>query len=111
MLFNSGEFCFIFLPVTLALFYTAAHWHLTRLAIWILGIASAIFYLYATPIVPGPWGIPVPPYLQLLLGSIVGNYAIGASLRQPSQSLAPRLWRRREPIGAKLLQVRQFFCS
>ena len=81
MLFNSGEFCFIFLPVTLALFYAAAHFRLTRLAIWILGIASALFYLYATPIVPGPWGIPVPPYLLLLLGSIVGNYAIGASLR------------------------------
>jgi alginate O-acetyltransferase complex protein AlgI len=81
VLFNSGEFCFIFLPVTLALFYAAAHWHLTRLAIWILGIASAFFYVYATPIVPGPWGIPVPPYGLLLLGSIVGNYTIGASLR------------------------------
>ena len=86
MLFNSGEFCFIFLPVTLALFYAAAHWHLTRLAIWILGIASAFFYVYATPIfwVPigqAPFEIPVPPYLLLLLGSIVGNYAIGASLR------------------------------
>jgi alginate O-acetyltransferase complex protein AlgI len=82
VLFNSGEFCFIFLPVTLLLFYTAAHWHLTRLAIWILGIASALFYLYATPIVAGPWGIPVPPYLLLLLGSIVGNYLVGAALRQ-----------------------------
>ncbi|MCE0521605.1 MAG: MBOAT family protein [Methylacidiphilales bacterium] len=82
MLFNSGEFCFLFLPATLALFYAAAHWHLTRLAIWILGIASAFFYVYATPIVPGPWGVPVPPYLLLLAGSIVGNYAIGASLRR-----------------------------
>jgi len=45
VLFNSGEFCFIFLPVTLALFYAAAHLHLTRLAIWILGIGSAFFYL------------------------------------------------------------------
>ena len=82
MLFNSGEFCFIFLPVTLLLFYAAAHCRLTRLAIWILGVASAIFYLYGTPIVPGPWGIPVPPYLLLLLGSIVGNYLIGAQLRR-----------------------------
>ena len=86
MLFNSGEFCFIFLPVTLALFYAAAHWHLTRLAVWVLGVASAIFYLYGTPIVPGPWGIPVAPYFFLLAGSIVGNYAIGARLRcQPSR--------------------------
>jgi alginate O-acetyltransferase complex protein AlgI len=81
VLFNSGEFCFIFLPVTLAFFYAASHWHLTRLAIWILGLASAIFYLYGTPVVPGPWGIPVPPYLLLLLASIVGNYFIGAALR------------------------------
>lgn len=86
MLFNSGEFCFLFLPVTLLLFYTAAHFHLTRLAVWILGIASALFYLYGTPVVPGPWGVPVPPYLLLLLGSIVGNYVIGARLRrQPSR--------------------------
>jgi alginate O-acetyltransferase complex protein AlgI len=87
VLFNTGEFCFIFLPVTLLLFYTAAHWHLTRLAIWILGIASAIFYLYGTPIVAGPWGIPVPPYLLLLLGSIVGNYLIGAALRHKRSAL------------------------
>jgi alginate O-acetyltransferase complex protein AlgI len=90
VLFNSGEFCFIFLPLTLLLFYAAAHWHLTRLAIWILGIASAIFYLYATPVVPvqlGPIHLPVPPYLLLLLASIVGNYYIGAQLRKRSSSL------------------------
>jgi len=87
VLFNTGEFCFIFLPVTLALFYAAAHLHLTRLAVWILGIASAIFYLYGTPIVAGPWGIPVPPYLLLLLGSIIGNYLIGAALRHHRSAL------------------------
>jgi alginate O-acetyltransferase complex protein AlgI len=81
MLFNTGEFCFIFLPVTLLLFYAAARWHLTRLAIWILGIASGLFYLYGTPVLRGPWGIPIPPYLLLLLGSIVGNYYIGRALR------------------------------
>ncbi len=43
MLFNSGEFCFIFLPVTLLLFYAAARCHLTRLAIWVLGVFSAFF--------------------------------------------------------------------
>ena len=31
---------------------------------------------------PGPFGIPVAPYLFLLLASIVGNYYIGASLRK-----------------------------
>jgi alginate O-acetyltransferase complex protein AlgI len=82
VLFNSGEFCFIFLPVVLALFYAASHFHLTRVAIWILGISSAFFYVYGTPIVRGPLGIPLPPYLFLLLGSIVGNYVIGASLRR-----------------------------
>jgi alginate O-acetyltransferase complex protein AlgI len=82
VLFNSGEFCFIFLPVTLLLFYTAAHLHLTRAAIWVLGVASAIFYVYGTPVVRGPFGLPVAPYLFLLLGSIVGNYAMGAALRR-----------------------------
>jgi len=90
VLFNSGEFCFIFLPVTLLLFYAAAHWHLTRLAIWVLGIASAIFYLYATPVFwidAGPLRVPVPPYLLLLLGSIVVNYGFGAQLRKQPSSL------------------------
>ena len=85
MLFNSGEFCFIFLPVTLALFYAAAHFHLTRLAIWVLGIGSALFYVYGTPVFwhsVGGLQLPVAPYLFLLLGSIVGNYYIGASLRR-----------------------------
>ncbi len=90
MLFNSGEFCFVFLPITLLLFYTAAHWRLTRLAVWILGIASAIFYLYALPIMwlrVGSGYLPVPPYFFLLVGSIVGNYFIGASLRKNSSRL------------------------
>jgi alginate O-acetyltransferase complex protein AlgI len=88
VLFNSGEFCFIFLPVTLLLFYTAAHFHLTRLAIGILGIASAIFYVYGTPIYYwGPLHIPLPPYLLLLGVSIVGNYSIGATLRRAPSRL------------------------
>ncbi len=81
MLFNTGEFCFLFLPVTLLLFYTAAHLHLTRLAIGVLGVASALFYLYGTPVFR--WHqIPIPPYLLLLGASIVGNYYIGAALRR-----------------------------
>lgn len=81
MLFNSGEFCFVFLPVTLLLFYTAAHYHLTRLCVWVLGIASAVFYVTGTPVV---WfhGVPLPPYLLLLGLSIAGNYYIGAALRR-----------------------------
>jgi alginate O-acetyltransferase complex protein AlgI len=88
VLFNSGEFCFVFLPVTLALFYAAGHFRLTRLAVWILGIASAFFYVYGTPVFIGWWGVPVAPYLLLLLGSIVGNYWIGKGLRRhPSRAL------------------------
>ena len=82
MLFNSGEFCFIFLPVTLLAFYTAAHLHLTRLAIWVLGIASAVFYVCGTPWWHGPDGLVLPPYLLLLGVSIVGNYSMGAALRR-----------------------------
>jgi alginate O-acetyltransferase complex protein AlgI len=88
VLFNSGEFCFIFLPVTLLLFYTAARLRLTRLAIWILGLASAVFYVCGTPIFYwGPLHLPLPPYLLLLGVSIIGNYYIGATLRRAPSRL------------------------
>ncbi len=103
MLFNSGEFCFLFLPVTLLLFYAAAHFHRTRLAIGVLGVASALFYVIGTPMVVGPFGLPVPPYLLLLLASIVGNYEIGAVLRR-----SPARWKLALGVAANLAVLGYF---
>jgi D-alanyl-lipoteichoic acid acyltransferase DltB (MBOAT superfamily) len=67
MLFTTGAFLFVYLPITLATFFLLA-----RLfgqgagAIW-LGIASVVFYAYWSPI-----------YTFLLLGSIGANYFFGS---------------------------------
>jgi len=69
MLFNSFEFIFFFLPVTLLVFFLLGHARLTGAAIaWLVG-ASLFFYAW--------WN---PAYLGLLIGSMLFNYAIGASL-------------------------------
>ncbi len=69
MLFNSYEFIFIFLPITLLGFHLIGKHKRHRLAIaWLVG-ASLFFY--------GWWN---PAYLGLLLFSILFNYSIGVSL-------------------------------
>ncbi|MDD2365359.1 MAG: MBOAT family protein [Desulfuromonadaceae bacterium] len=66
MLFNSYEFIFLFLPVTLAVFYLLNRWRLTLASnAWML-FASLFFYCW--------WDIR---YLPLLLASILFNYTIG----------------------------------
>lgn len=66
MLFNSAEFLLVFLPATLALYYLArralGHWA----ALAVLNLASLIYY--------GWWE---PAYLPLILGSALGNLALG----------------------------------
>ncbi len=69
MLFNSYTFLFIFLPVTLLVFYRIGDRGHHRIAIaWLVG-ASLFFYAW--------WN---PAYLGLLLASILFNYACGVSL-------------------------------
>ncbi len=65
MLFNSYEFLFIFLPLTLLGYQLAARWHRQAVVIW-LSLASLAFYGY--------WS---PRYLILLCGSILFNYVSG----------------------------------
>ncbi|GAA5176143.1 MBOAT family protein [Niveibacterium umoris] len=65
MLFTSGAFAFVFLPVVLALFFTLGRWR-PGWAAHVLLIASFYFYGY--------W---VPQFLLLLTGSILGNYWVG----------------------------------
>lgn len=69
MLFNSLPFIFLFLPVTLLIFFQISRWGHHRLAVaWLLA-ASLIFY--------GWWN---PANLMLLLPSIFFNYSVGSIL-------------------------------
>ncbi|MGD1871925.1 MAG: MBOAT family O-acyltransferase [Mastigocoleus sp.] len=73
MLFNSVEFIFLFLPITLLFFFVSGSLGYYRLAIVCLVAASLTFYSWFNPI-----------YLSLLLCSIIFNYSIGSVLsKQP----------------------------
>jgi D-alanyl-lipoteichoic acid acyltransferase DltB (MBOAT superfamily) len=69
MLFNSYEFIFLFLPITLLGFHLIGKLGYHRITIaWLIG-ASLFFY--------GWWN---PAYLGLILFSILFNYSIGVAL-------------------------------
>lgn len=68
MLFNSYEF-FIFLPITLIIFYACIYLNKVRFAVWWLSLASLFFYSY--------WNWR---FLFLFLGSILFNYALGSKM-------------------------------
>lgn len=70
MLFNSPLFLFVFLPATLGLFYTLAFRSSFRAALAALVLCSLVFY--------GFWN---PPYLLLLLVSILINFRVGGWLQ------------------------------
>jgi alginate O-acetyltransferase complex protein AlgI len=66
MLFNSFEFIFLFVPITAILFFKLGKWKGKSWATSSLTIASLFFY--------GWWN---PPYLLLMVTSIVINYQLG----------------------------------
>lgn len=68
MLFNSPEFIFLFLPITLTIFFSSGH---NRAAKTVVIAASLIFYSW--------WN---PANLPILLSSILLNYGIGVALAQ-----------------------------
>ena len=65
MLFNSFPFLFLFLPITLIIFFVLAKRKQAYATAW-LAIASIFFYAW--------WSVQ---YIPLLIGSIVFNYAMG----------------------------------
>lgn len=69
MLFNSHVFIFLFLPLTIFIYYTLGRAGSRRLAIGWLVLASLFFY--------GWWN---PGYLLLILVSILFNFGIGINL-------------------------------
>ena len=74
MLFNSFEFLFLFLPVTLVVYWLLkAHTSSTSFAISWLALASLGFYSWWNPL-----------YLLLILGSITFNFTAGIILQKKS---------------------------
>jgi alginate O-acetyltransferase complex protein AlgI len=71
MLFNSYVFIFLFLPITLVVFFTLSKFHLAKSALAWLTITSLFFY--------GFWN---PPFLILMLVSIVFNHRIGRLIEE-----------------------------
>lgn len=65
MLFNSYEFIFIFLPITMLMYFIVAKFHKKVATAWLV-IASLVFYGY--------WDVH---YVPLLLASISFNFVIG----------------------------------
>lgn len=82
MLFNSYEFIFLFLPVTLLVFYAAARIGLEVAIAWLV-LASLFFY--------GWWN---PVYLVLIIASMVVNFSFGR--------LLGRMYQKDENIKARM---------
>jgi len=75
MLFNSFGFIFVFLPITLAVYFLLGRFQRHQVAMAWLVAASLFFY--------GWWN---PAYLGLLIGSILFNFAFGTMLaRRPGR--------------------------
>ena len=81
MLFNSPEFIFLFLPLTLSIFFYMGGRGYRRVAsVWLVA-ASLVFY--------GWWN---RAYLGLLIFSILFNYWVGAALSQRFQIPINQKW-------------------
>ncbi len=71
MLFNSYVFIFLFLPITLLIYFGLNKWKLIRASIFWLIFVSFVYY--------GWWN---PKYVLLIVGSILFNYTIGTWLKR-----------------------------
>jgi alginate O-acetyltransferase complex protein AlgI len=78
MLFNSYEFLFGFLPVTVIGFFALGRINRTWAAAW-LGLASLFFYSY--------WSTK---YLPLLLGSVIFNFLCGQALSRRAGTIGEK---------------------
>ncbi|HBL11275.1 MAG TPA: membrane-bound O-acyltransferase family protein [Cyanobacteria bacterium UBA11162] len=79
MLFNSYIFIFVFLPITLLVFFGLARFRLTKVAVVWLTITSFYFYGY--------WSIP---YLALMLISVVFNHQMGRAIDRAIDNVDPK---------------------
>ncbi|MCG8611397.1 MAG: MBOAT family protein [Pseudomonadales bacterium] len=74
MLFNSSLFIFVFLPITVAVYFALNHKQKRSAAKFWLVLASLFFYGYWNPL-----------YLPLISASILINYGLGLRLRAHSK--------------------------
>ena len=81
MLFNSFVFIFLFLPITLVLYYGLNHFRRYTLAKTLLVLASLYFYAWFNL-----------SYLPIILVSIAVNYAAGRCLTANIGNLWRKLW-------------------
>lgn len=81
MLFNSFVFIFLFLPITLILYYGFNYCRCYTLAKIILVLASLCFYAWFNL-----------SYLPIILSSIVVNYAVGRTLIAKDNGSWRKLW-------------------
>lgn len=81
MLFNSYQFFFLFLPITLLIFFSIGKRGYQSIAIAWLIVTSLFFYAW--------WN---PAYLWLILVSILFNYSIGIALgNRDSLPISPKI--------------------
>ncbi|MGD1872252.1 MAG: MBOAT family O-acyltransferase [Mastigocoleus sp.] len=76
MLFSSAEFIFLFLPITLTVFFQIGYLGKYRLAVVFLVASSLSFYSW--------WN---PPYLLLLVFSLIFNYLIGSCFKRDFKNI------------------------
>jgi alginate O-acetyltransferase complex protein AlgI len=88
MLFNSVSYIFVFLPVTVCIFWALMWLGRKSLALSALSLASLFFY--------GWWN---PIYVPLLLFLVLANYAIGYYL------VSARAWRKTVLTGGLILNL------
>ncbi|MGB5961676.1 MAG: MBOAT family protein [Coleofasciculaceae cyanobacterium] len=80
MLFNSWQFVFLFLPITVFVFFKIGSKNNQVAIAWLIA-ASLFFYSW--------WN---PAYLGLLIFSIIFNYRIGKAINQPIHpSITPKI--------------------
>ena len=79
MLFNSPQFIFLFLPIAMLGFHLLGSYGRRPVIAW-LGLVSVVFYAV--------WN---PPYIVLLVGSILANYLCARAIaKAPEESTARR---------------------
>ncbi len=99
MLFHSFIFLFVFLPLTILAHRLALRLGGAGAAMAALTVASLTFY--------GWWN---PPYLAVILGSILGNFCLGSLIRKSTRKARKRRARALTGlgIGANLLTLGYF---
>ncbi|MCR5256367.1 MAG: MBOAT family protein [Acetatifactor sp.] len=80
MVFSSLVFLFVFLSITLAVYYLLKPLPIVFRNVWLL-IASILFYAYGEP-----------EYVFLLLASIVINYACGFFIERCKDTVKAKIW-------------------